>query len=220
MKSERRKLPRRHRPITRVVAGGILGVALAFLLRSDHVDLAPSLLAGWTVLSSVFVVWTWLALWWLNPLDTKTHAEQEQPGHVAVVSLVLTGAVASLWAIGVLIEQAREKASGVPHGIGAAAIAVGSVALSWMTIHTLYTLIYAKHYFGREDPHGIDFNSSQPPSYRDFFYVAFAIGMSFAIPDTNLKSTRMRTIALGQGLLSFVFGTLVIASVVNLLSSL
>lgn len=213
-------LPLWQRPITRVFVGGVLGGVTAMSIDSYEADLPLSLLAGWTVLSGVFVIWTWIALWWLNARDTKTHAEQEQPGHLVVVSLILLGALSSLWAIGVLIKQAKADVGDVPDSLLAAAIAVGSVALSWMTIHTLYTLIYAKHYFGREDPHGIDFNTSQPPRYRDFFYVAFAIGMSFAIPDTNLTSTRMRTIALGQGLLSFVFGTLIIASVVNLLSSL
>lgn len=43
--------------------------------------------------------------------------------------------------------------------------------------------------------------------------------MSFAISDTNLTSTRMRKTALGHGLLSFVFGTMIIASVVNVVSS-
>ncbi len=213
-------LPLWQRPITRVFVGGVLGGVTAMSIDSYEADLPLSLLAGWTVLSGVFVIWTWIALWWLNARDTKTHAEQEQPGHLVVVSLILLGALSSLWAIGVLIKQAKADVGDVPDSLLAAAIAVGSVALSWMTIHTLYTLIYAKHYFSREDPHGIDFNTSQPPRYRDFFYVAFAIGMSFAIPDTNLTSTRMRTIALGQGLLSFVFGTLIIASVVNLLSSL
>ncbi len=102
-------------------------------------------------------------------------------------------------------------------------MAVGSVALSWLTIHTLFAMVYAKHYFDPKQPGGIDFNArgSEPeqPCYKDFFYVAFAVGMSFAISDTNLTSTRLRATALGHGLLSFVFGSIIVASVVNLLAA-
>ncbi len=70
-----------------------------------------------------------------------------------------------------------------------ARLAVGSVVLSWFTIHTLYALIYAKHFFNPGGSGGIDFNSTlgqDRPCFPDFFYIAFAVGMSFAISDTNL----------------------------------
>ena len=43
--------------------------------------------------------------------------------------------------------------------------------------------------------------------------------MSFAISDTNLTSPRMRKAALAHGLLSFVFGSVIVASVVNVLGT-
>lgn len=206
------RLPFMARPAARVAVGGAVGALVAAVLWG-HAGVL-SLLGGWSALALVFTGWTWLALWGFGHHRTATHARSEQPGHVAVISLVLGGAVASLAGVGVLLHRTDD--------LGAGWLAVGSVVLSWLTIHTLFALIYAKHYFHPEHPGGIDFNDPEHhdrPSYSDFFYVAFAVGMSFAISDTNLTSTRMRRTALGHGLLSFVFGTMIIASVVNVVSS-
>ncbi|MGY4712875.1 DUF1345 domain-containing protein [Mycolicibacterium sp. CBM1] len=198
-------------PAARVAVGGVVGAVVTVLLWARDGPLALS--GGWTAVAGVFTGWTWLALWRFDHRRTETHAGLEQPGHPAVVSLILGGAVASLIGVGVLLNRADD---------GARWLAVGSIVLSWLTIHTLFGLIYAKHYFDPEHPGGIDFNDPDHhdrPCYSDFFYVAFAVGMSFAISDTNLTSTRIRKTALGHALLSFVFGTTIIASVVNVLSS-
>src|SRR4029450_10000644 len=67
---------------------------------------------------------------------------------------------------------------------------------------------------------GIDFGQREPPAYSDFAYVAFTVGMSFAVPDTQLAQTSIRKVALGHALLSFLFGTIVIAVAVNLVTNL
>ncbi|NTY63158.1 DUF1345 domain-containing protein [Mycolicibacterium sphagni] len=212
------KLPFWKGPAARVTVGVVVGAVVTAVLWSHNGML--SLLGGWTALALIFTGWTWLALWSFNPEDTEDHASQEQPRLGVVVALVLGGALASLVGVWVLLGRSQEASQGVPHDSGAGWMAVGSVVLSWLTIHTLYAMIYAKHYFDPARPGGIDFNNDgETPCYKDFFYVGFAVGMSFAISDTNLKSTRMRATALGHGLLSFVFGAVIVASVVNLLAA-
>ncbi|EHB53968.1 DUF1345 domain-containing protein [Mycolicibacterium vinylchloridicum] len=215
------KLPFWRSPAARVAVGVTLGAVVTAVLWRDNGVL--SLLGGCTALGMVFTTWTWLALWRFDSAETQGHAEQEQPLPVVVVTLVLGTAVASLVGVGVLLARSQEVAKGVQDDSGAAWMAVGSVVLAWLTIHTLFALIYAKHYFDPRQPGGIDFNSpdgdEDRPCYKDFFYVAFAVGMSFAISDTNLTSTRMRATALGHGLLSFVFGAIIVASVVNVIAA-
>jgi len=36
---------------------------------------------------------------------------------------------------------------------------------------------------------GIDFNTNLPPTYGDFAYLAFTIGMTFQVADTNLRTS-------------------------------
>lgn len=208
------RLPFWKSPAARLMVGVVVGVGVAAVMWSHSGVL--SLLSGWTALALIFTGWTWIQLWWFTPADTATHAQQEAPWRIwAVVGFILVGAVASLAGVTTLLERGRDFAG----------LAIGSVVLSWFTIHTVYALLYARFYFATSPCGGIDFNPSSKdetaqPRFRDFFYVAFAIGMSFAVSDTNLTSTRMRTTALGQGLLSFAFGAIIIASVVNILPSL
>jgi uncharacterized membrane protein len=200
-------------PAARLVFGFAVGAAVAVALWHRYWVLA--LLGGWSTLAAIFTGWTWILLWCFTPEQTKKHAHDEEPRRLWMVAgLILVGSVASLGGVLLLLKDGRQWA-----GLG-----IVSVVLSWFTIHTLYALIYAKHFYDPRQRGGIDFNSPQghdyQPCFKDFFYVSFAVGMSFAISDTNLGSTRMRTTALGQGLLSFAFGAIIIASVVNILPSL
>lgn len=173
-----------------------------------------SFLIGWDVLAVTYMVWTWAVIWPYDPAQTASHAEHEEPGRRTVFALILGGALASLVGVGVLLAKAR------PDHFAAIApsVAVGSVVISWFAVHTLFALTYAKIYFREKPFGGIDFNTDQPPRYSDFAYVAYAVGMSFAISDTNLTSSRMRATALKHALLSYLFGSVIVASVVNLIA--
>ncbi len=206
-------LPFWQSPAARLVVGFVAGAAVAVALWHRNGVLA--LLGGWSALALIFTGWTWILLWPFTPEETEKHAHDEEPRRLWMVAgLILVGAVASLAGVLVLLKDGRQWA-----GLG-----IASVVLSWFTIHTLYALIYARHFYNPRHRGGIDFNSplghDYRPCFKDLFYISFAVGMSFAISDTNLGSTRMRTTALGQGLLSFVFGAIIIASVVNILPSL
>lgn len=214
-----------HHPAARLTLGAASGVATALalgLLRGW--DWLQAVLVGWTILAFIFTAWTWLALWHFDHRRTKLHAGEEGPrGLLPVFGLILGGSVASIAGISILLDRSHNSSAGDHYDRAAGWLAVGSIVLSWLTIHTLFALIYAKLYFKHSPPGGIDFNSPSKrdePCYLDFFYVAFAVGMSFAISDTNLTSTRMRTTALGHSLLSFAFGAIIVASVVNLMPSL
>ncbi len=44
--------------------------------------------------------------------------------------------------------------------------------------------------------HACDFNSEQLPEYRDFFYFSYNLGMTYQVSDTNVSSTRIRSVVL------------------------
>ena len=67
---------------------------------------------------------------------------------------------------------------------------------------------------------GIDFNQTEDPRYSDFAYLAFTIGMTFQVSDTDLRTHEIRVSALRHALLSYLFGALILAGSVNLISSL
>jgi uncharacterized membrane protein len=94
------------------------------------------------------------------------------------------------------------------------------VALSWGCVHTVFTLRYARAYYRADASGGINFNEDEPPAYFDFAYVAFTIGLTFQVSDTNLTSKAMRRLALEHALLSFLFGAVMIGLTINVLASL
>jgi uncharacterized membrane protein len=102
---------------------------------------------------------------------------------------------------------------------GRAALAVFSVFESWLMVHTVYTLRYARLYYSGT-PGGIDFNGDNAPDYRDFAYLAFTIGMTFQVSDTAIQSKEIRRAVLRHAWLSFPLLAVIIASTVNLVSGL
>jgi uncharacterized membrane protein len=174
--------------------------------------------AGWAGACLLYIVWVWMVVGHLGPDETMAHATREDPGSAISELLVLIASIASLVAVVVLLVRSH-GVSGLAQG-GVAALAVGSVALSWTLIHTLYTLRYARVYYS--DPiGGIDFNTSEEqPRYVDFAYLAFDLGMTFQVSDTNLHTSQLRGIVLRHSLLSYVFGSVVLATTINLVAGL
>ena len=61
---------------------------------------------------------------------------------------------------------------------------------------------------------------THPPTYLDFAYLALTIGMTFQVSDTNLTTKNIRRIALAHALLSYIYGAVIVALVINVVSSL
>ena len=176
-----------------------------------------SVLVGWDVAAVVFIGWTWLRVGRLDGGATRTHAQREDTGRDANRALMAIVAVASL--AGVITALALGKqVHGALSGV-LTATAIVTVIVSWTLVHTLFTLRYADLYYGG-DPGGIDFNSDEPPDFRDFAYVAFTVGMTFQIADTDVTDRRLRRMVLVHSLLSYLFGTVIIGLTINVLAGL
>jgi uncharacterized membrane protein len=148
---------------------------------------------------------------------TARHAVREEPGR-AITDLLLVGAsVASLVGVGFVVV-AGGNARGASAGL-LVALAVVTVVLSWSVVHTTFALRYAQIYYSGPDG-GVRFNNDEPPQYSDFAYVAFTIGMTFQVSDTALTSGVMRRVALRQSLLSYLFGVVIIAVMINMIAGL
>jgi uncharacterized membrane protein len=188
------------------------GVAAAFLGAGR-----AAALIGWDVLALVFCTWTWCAVWGLDPSATASHANREDPGR-NLTDLVLLGAsLASLIAVGVVLFGAGHASGNTKYL--QAALTVASVFVSWTLVHTVFTVKYARLYYCGQDG-GIDFNEDEPPQYSDFAYLAFTIGMTFQVSDTDIKSKQIRRTALRHAWLSFPLGTVIIATSINLVAGL
>jgi len=180
---------------------------------------APSV--GWDVGAVIFLGWTWLVLAGMDSATTEVHATLEDPTKHARHAIVLGASLGSLVGVALLLFETTGADE-----VLAAALGVGSIALSWIVVHTIYALRYAWLYYDPDEGGtagtvgGIDFGTSGAPRYSDFAYLAFTVGMTYQISDTPLGTRELRRTVLGHAILSYVFGSLIVGGTVNLLVSL
>ncbi|MHC6591995.1 DUF1345 domain-containing protein [Arthrobacter sp. C152] len=206
---------RTHRSSLRMLVmlgAGLLTAALVGI--GGNWAYAPAL--GWAAASAIYLVWVWSVIGRLDPAATAAHARREDPGRVFSDALVLTATLASFAGVALILNDAS-RAQG-PGKDAIVAMALGSIALSWFLVQTLFTLRYAAIYY--RDRTGVDFNEDTPPRYADFAYLAFTVGMTFQVSDTSLNTRAVRGTVLRQALLSYLLGAIVLATTINLVSGL
>jgi uncharacterized membrane protein len=211
--ARRIRMPSALRRVAVSAAAGIVAAVITGALGSWTYGPA----VGWVVTAVLFCGWVWLAVWPMPAQETASHATAEDPNRAVGDLLMLGASVASLAAVGIALVQAHSARP--PSQFMLAALGLASVAVSWFTVHTIFTLRYAMLYY-RDPPGGIDFNQQEPPSYRDFAYVALTIGMTFQVSDTTVQNSQIRGAALRQGLLAYFFGAIILATAINLVASL
>jgi uncharacterized membrane protein len=193
------------------LGGGVLAAGLSAVAGVPEL----SVLVGWVVAAAALLFWVWGISWPRDPHGTKRLAEEE--GRTRLTdTVVLVAAVLSLAAVVEALVQSRAQDA---VGIATVVLGVLVVILSWALVNTVFALKYARLYYAGGDG-GIDFHQEEPPAYSDFAYVAFTVGMSFAVPETPLVDTQIRKVGLGHAMLSYLFGTVVIAVAVNLVTNL
>lgn len=194
-------------------AAATVAAAAAVVVVTPLLGLAAGVLAAWGVAAVIVVVAVLAYTWPMNPQRTREHASREDPGRRMARLVSIAGSVASLGAVAVVLFQTGSAPAGESAVL--AAIAVFSVAASWFLIQTNYMLRYAHEYF-EEPAGGIDFHGSDVPMYTDFIYFAVGLGMTYQVADTNVTSNAIRRIVIGQTVLAWVFATVIIANVINL----
>lgn len=200
------------RSIVSVVAG--IGVAT---IVTPALGLAAGLLAGWSALCVVSVVWITVIVWPMTGAETRLHAGSEDPGRPVARAVALVGSCASLAAVFIVLIQTGSEPGLESYAL--AAIAFVSVASSWALIQIDYSLRVAQMYYS--DPAGgIDFNDGEDPSYSDFLYFSLGVGMGYQVADTNVKSNRIRRMVTAQALIAYLFGAVILGTVVNLVLDL
>ncbi|MET8232166.1 DUF1345 domain-containing protein [Micromonospora sp. NPDC005298] len=195
------------------VVGIVVGAGLALVLPPS---LAP--LAGWDAAALSWLVLVWRKIWPLDARRTATLAVYEDPNRAIRDVLLLVACSASLLAVGLVVASAHAAPPGLRRDMYGG-LGVFSVVLSWLVVHTVFAARYARIYYTGPDG-GVNFNQSEPPRYSDFAYVAFTIGTTFQVSDTNLTSNEMRRTVLRHSMLSYLFGAFIIAVTVNLLAGL
>lgn len=200
------------RAVVSLAVGVVVGLAAGIALGA-----VAGVLAGWAAAALTSVVWVLLLTWRMDAAQTRAHATAEDPGRRTARIIAVLGSVASLGAVAAVLVQTRSADAVGAMVLGG--IAVVAVAASWALIQVDYMLRYAHLYYA--DPvGGIDFTPGEDPSYSDFVYFAVGIGMTYQVSDNDVRANGMRRVVVAQSLLAYLFGAVILATVINLVTSL
>jgi uncharacterized membrane protein len=177
-------------------------------------------LIGWDVAAALFVLWVWTSAGRFDAEETTRFATREDDSRVSAQLLVLSACVVSLVGVGFDLLKASESGSG-GGDIVLVSAAVATVVLSWATVHTVFALRYAHEYY-TPPVGGIDFKSGPDfePDYGDFAYVAFGIGMTYQVADTDITRNSLRRTVLLHSLLGYLFGAVILAVTINIVAAI
>ncbi|RFA08747.1 hypothetical protein B7R54_05520 [Subtercola boreus] len=205
-----------HRSAARVITMLIVGV-VAGVLCGLLGYWAGAAVVGWIFAAAIYIGVVAVRTHGMAADQTAKHATREDPSRGASELLILLASLASIAAVVIVLLGSSDSRGVERFGVGA--LAVLSLTLSWMLVHTLFMLRYASLYYRGPDG-GIDFNQKEPPRYSDFAYIAFTIGMTYQVSDTSFQTSDFRSAALRHALLSYLFGAVILAATINLIAGL
>ena len=211
-----------HRHV-RVAVRGPVAIAVGVAVGAVAVPLigwVEGLLVAWAAAAATTVVWLLRTVWPMDARETRAHATAEDPGRPIARAIALVGSIASLGAVVAVLVGSHDEARGA---FVAAGVAILAVVASWSLIQVDYMLRYAHRYYSSPAAgkrRGIDFNQDDDPMYSDFGYFSVGLGMTYQVSDTNITTNEIRRIVVAQTLLAYLFGAVILASVINLVAGL
>ena len=164
-----------HRFALRFAAMLVVAAAVGSVVTSwDTWELG--LVVGWGAACLLYVSWVWLLIGRMDAASTAEHARREDPARGVSDLLILVASVASLGAVALLLAEARGESDARSGALAATALA--GVALSWLLVHTLFTLRYAAQYYEGDNAFRAgDVTTVEPGLYVDPAFIA-------TLPDT------------------------------------
>jgi uncharacterized membrane protein len=190
----------------------VVGAAVAFVAPWQM-----ALLIGWDTAALLCVISVWMFIPALDGELTKRAASREDLSNVNDDIVILVASLISLVGVILTLVAANQTTGGLKAAM--TTVAVATVVISWTTVHTVFALRYARLYY--DDPQGgIDFNNDTMPDYLDFVYLAFTVGMTFQVSDTDVSEQAIRRAITRHALLGYVFGTIIIGITINVVGGL
>lgn len=171
-------------------------------------------------------------LWHFNRAAYRLGAEETRVlfGHERArrQRLIARTVVFTFMSIGVLslsIQDLHHAGGALPQWLRIL-VYFAAMFATWMQLHYGFGIHYAKAYFQLNpkargegvDPQGFIFEGEEP-IFTDFVYVAFAVGLTYAMSDVTLEDARVRRTVWFHSLMSFLFYSTVISAVLNLFTS-
>ncbi|HXI99751.1 MAG TPA: DUF1345 domain-containing protein [Micropepsaceae bacterium] len=205
----------------RLIFSILTGAGAALLVQGT--DVATRGLIGWDICVLVLLAGIWRMMATTTLAELRRKAAQQDETAPVILGLMVTAVVASLG--GILAEMSHAR-SGDGRTDLFIALVLGTLVLSWVCMHVLFAIHYAHRYYGDhatadKTRSGLIFpEPNAAPSYMEFVYFAFCVGMTYQVADIMTGTRAFRKLITLHGVLSFFYNTFVLALAVSLFSGI
>lgn len=196
------------------------GLAAGLFVILPQVALRVRFLVAFDVGAAVWLVLAIRSVLSCSAAEVHLRAQGDDEG--AWVAL-LVSVLATATSLAAVILEAGSPADGDLHRWEHVALAVGTLILSWLFLHSIFAFHYAREYYdaARADAAPmLGFPGGAEPDYWDFLYFAFNLGTASQTADVTVNSPRLRRFVLGHQIASYLFNATVIALGVNVAAAL
>ncbi len=205
-----------------VISLALSGMAFLFIVPY-HLAWLIELVVCWDVFSLAYLVTCWVVFFKRSTKEIKRIAQIEDGSRLFVFMIILDSSFASMFTALLLIVS-KELSTNLG-GFYLPVVFTGML-ISWLVVHTTLGFHYAHIYYNQSQnindlkQKDITFSGEKEPDYLDFAYLAFTVGMSFAVSDVAINSHLIRRLTLAHALLSFGLNTFVVALTINIIAGL
>jgi len=204
----------------------LVGVAIGLVLP-EHMRVATRALVGWNVAVLAYLAAAAHLIATADAPRVRRHAKSLDEGRTTILLLAVGVACASIGAI--VLELGPVKSMEGWSKAAHLGLTLLTVLDSWTFMHLTFAFHYAHEYYDEFDAHperkieergGLAFPGGDAPSYVDFFYYAFVIGLASQTADVSTTSRSMRMLTALHGALAFFYNLAIIGLTVNIASGL
>jgi uncharacterized membrane protein len=203
----------------RLWAAGLAGIFGWLAARHLNAPVSTHILIGWDVCALLYVTTTWHLFLTADEAEVRRRAAAEDEKPSQILLIVLAAILSSL--VAVVAAMLHAKSAGPEIQAITAACAGVTLVLSWVVLHSVFTLHYAHRHFGDgTDKPGFLFPGEPASTYLDFVYLAFSIGATFQVSDNNVLTAKLRNLVTAQAVCAYFYNTAVLALGINIIAGL
>jgi len=205
----------------RLLLALLTGAALAVLIPNTG-PVTRSLI-GWDTGAALWLITLWRMMATTSVSELRLKAAQQDESGSVILLVMVAAATASLAGIVAELSRARES---VHPAADLVLIPLCTIVLSWLSMHAIFATHYAHLYYAGtgddgEAGAGLLFPEKSPaPSYMEFIYFSFCIGMTYQVSDVMAVTRDFRRLITLHGVLSFFYNTFILALAVGLFGTL
>ncbi len=214
----------------RLAAGALVAAVTALFISEGLRKGAPvTIIGAFDAGALATLILLWQVFRESSLAKMKREAVAQDAGQYLVLLIVLLASVTALTAIAIQVPLVK-NAVGLWETFQHAAPLALTIVLSWVFMHTVFALHYAHDYFvdvelpspgaPAKPSSRLRFPGGGVPSYADFLYFSFTIGMTFQVSDVQIADSKIRRMVLLHAVVAFFYTTGILALAINLVAGL